>query len=152
MPAVSAQQLRRATGRRGEQLAAEHLRRLGFTILARNVRSAAGEIDLIASDGQMVAFVEVKTTRRRAFRPVRGPAATARSPAATARSPAALAAAAVLERLGARQRRRLRGLALDWLRAQPRGARSGELRFDAIGVVIDGDGALLALEHLEGAW
>jgi putative endonuclease len=145
MPAVSAQQLRRATGRRGEELAAEHLQRLGFTILARNVRSAAGEIDVIAADGRTVAIVEVKTTRLRAFRP-------ARSPATTAASPAALAAAGVLERLGTGQRRRLRGLALDWLRAQPHGTRSGELRFDAIGVVIDGAGALLALEHLEGAW
>jgi putative endonuclease len=146
MPAVSAQQLRRATGRRGEQLAAEHLERLGFTALARNVRTAAGEIDLIAADDRTIAFVEVKTTRMNTARAVRG------APVTTA-SPAAVAAAAVLERLGTRQRRRLRGLALDWLRAQPSGGpRSRELRFDAIGVVIDGAGGLLALEHLEGAW
>jgi putative endonuclease len=51
-----------SVGRRGETLARKHLRRRGWTILARNYRCPAGEIDLIAldrSDGAVV-FVEVK--------------------------------------------------------------------------------------------
>ena len=54
---------RRALGRLGERLAAAHLQRLGFAILARNVRTRHGEIDLIAFDGEALVFVEVKTRR-----------------------------------------------------------------------------------------
>jgi putative endonuclease len=55
--------------------------------------------------------------------------------------------------LGARQRARLRRLAVAWL-SESRGARPAaqSIRFDAIGVVIDARGALLRLEHLENAW
>src|SRR4051794_12592125 len=89
---------RAETGRRGEELAASHLRRRGFAILDRNVRSRYGEIDLIACDGRVLAFVEVKTTRaRRAGRP---------------RPP--------FERVGAAQRARVRRLALSWLLSRPR--------------------------------
>lgn len=53
--------LRALIGSRGERLAARRLRRAGFRILARNYRALEGEIDLIASDGQQLLFVEVKT-------------------------------------------------------------------------------------------
>ena len=49
-----------ATGRAGEETAACALRREGMRILFRNVRSQAGEIDLIAQDGESLVFVEVK--------------------------------------------------------------------------------------------
>lgn len=48
-------------GRRGERLAARHLKRHGLRVLARNVRSGPGEIDLIAVDGTTLVFVEVKS-------------------------------------------------------------------------------------------
>ena len=47
-------------GRRAESLAALWLRLKGWRILARRVRTPAGEVDLIARRGRMVAFVEVK--------------------------------------------------------------------------------------------
>jgi putative endonuclease len=47
-------------GAEGERIAGRFLRKLGYKILARNYRSASGEIDLIAMDGQEVVFVEVK--------------------------------------------------------------------------------------------
>ena len=47
-------------GRRGEQLAARHLKRCGYLILARNYRAAGGEIDLVALDDRTLVFVEVK--------------------------------------------------------------------------------------------
>ncbi|MFN2426713.1 MAG: YraN family protein [Candidatus Binatia bacterium] len=50
-------------GRYGEDAAAEFLRRRGFEVLARNVRTAFGEIDLVALDGDVVVFVEVKARR-----------------------------------------------------------------------------------------
>lgn len=48
-------------GDRGENLAAKHLRDLGYKILLRNYRCGAGEIDIIARDGNTLVFVEVKT-------------------------------------------------------------------------------------------
>jgi putative endonuclease len=51
------------TGRRGEEAAYFYLRRLGYTMVARNFRSPhrRGEIDLIAWDKDVLCFVEVKT-------------------------------------------------------------------------------------------
>lgn len=48
-------------GRRGERIAGWWLRLKGWRILARRVRTNAGEVDLIARRGSIVAFVEVKT-------------------------------------------------------------------------------------------
>lgn len=48
-------------GRRGERIAGWWLRLKGWRILARRVRTKAGEVDLIARRGSIVAFVEVKT-------------------------------------------------------------------------------------------
>lgn len=49
-----------ARGRRGEELAAAWLRGRGWDILARNVRSRRGEVDLVAGRDDLLAFVEVK--------------------------------------------------------------------------------------------
>jgi putative endonuclease len=56
---------RQQCGRDGESRAAEHLTSLGFRVLARNVRAAAGEIDLVALDGDTLVFCEVRTRRSR---------------------------------------------------------------------------------------
>lgn len=48
-------------GRRGEDLAAEHLSDLGYTITTRNYRCPLGEIDIIADDAGCVVICEVKT-------------------------------------------------------------------------------------------
>ncbi len=48
-------------GDRGERVAARYLRKTGMKILARQYRTKAGEIDLIARDGETLVFVEVKT-------------------------------------------------------------------------------------------
>jgi putative endonuclease len=54
-------------GKRGEQLALDHLIALGYTIEARNYRCPFGEIDIIARDKEILVFVEVKTRRSRLF-------------------------------------------------------------------------------------
>jgi putative endonuclease len=54
---------RRATGQIGESLAAAYLSGLGFEILARNVRTRYGELDIIAREGDTLVFVEVRTRR-----------------------------------------------------------------------------------------
>jgi putative endonuclease len=50
-----------AAGRRGERLAGWWLRLKGWQILDRRVRTPAGEVDLVAKRGALIAFVEVKT-------------------------------------------------------------------------------------------
>ncbi len=126
---------RRHLGRLGEDLAAAHFERLGFATLARNVRTRRGEIDLIVFDGHTLVFAEVKTrsagSRGRAIRADQDPLAWLRP----------------------RQRARVRALACAWLadeRNQRRTART--LRFDAVGVIVDAQGRLLRLDHVEAAW
>jgi len=59
------------TGRRGEEAAYFYLRRLGYTMVARNFRSprCRGEIDLIGWDKDILCFVEVKTRSTRDVKP-----------------------------------------------------------------------------------
>jgi putative endonuclease len=52
---------RRRLGRAGEELAAEHLRGLGYEVLDRNFQCRRGEIDLVCRRGAEVTLVEVKT-------------------------------------------------------------------------------------------
>jgi len=52
-----------AAGRRGERIAGWWLRLKGWQIVARRVRTKAGEVDLIARRPGLVAFVEVKLRR-----------------------------------------------------------------------------------------
>lgn len=48
-------------GRRGEELAAEYLEKLGFSITARNFHVSHDEIDIVAENDQYIVFAEVKT-------------------------------------------------------------------------------------------
>lgn len=58
---------RQALGRRGEDLTASVLAKQGYIILERNYRAPRGEVDLIALDGDTLAFIEVKTRATDAF-------------------------------------------------------------------------------------
>lgn len=122
---------RRRLGALGERLACEHLERAGYEVVERNYRSRRGEIDVIAFGHGALIFCEIKT-RVGAGRT--GPA-----------SP--------LDGIGPGKRRRLRLLAREWLSARQGSRRTAEtLRFDAIGITLDSAGALMSLEHLEGAF
>ncbi len=52
-----------ASGRFGEDLAAQYLIKEGYDLLERNVRYSVGEIDIVAKRDGWVQFVEVKTRR-----------------------------------------------------------------------------------------
>jgi len=112
----------------GEALAAEHLQRRGYAILARNARTRWGEIDLIAHGHDALVFVEVKT--RRAGGSAGGP----------------------LEAVDWRKVRQVRKLAASWLAEAPQRPRADDLRFDVIGVLVGTRGELIALDHLEAAF
>lgn len=54
-------------GVKGEQLALKHLKSLNYKIIARNVMFKVGEIDLVALDGEVVVFIEVKARENENF-------------------------------------------------------------------------------------
>ena len=60
-------QRRQQLGQRGEQIAVDHLKRLGYRIQHRNYRCHRGEIDIIARDGSTLVFIEVKTKSQASF-------------------------------------------------------------------------------------
>lgn len=99
------------TGRRGEEAAYFHLRRLGYVMVARNFRSprCRGEIDLIGWNHGVLCFVEVKT---RSTLDVKS-------------------AEAAVDR---HKRRQLAAVARDYLRRMP---PSCQWRFDVVSVYYD---------------
>jgi putative endonuclease len=115
-------------GRRGEELAADHFSRLGYRVLARNHRTRFGELDLVLADEDesTIVFCEVKARRLGSGEP--------------------------LDNLHERKQRQVRTMAAAWLsqvKDRPFGA---ELRFDAVGVTVDGRGELVRLDHYEAAF
>jgi putative endonuclease len=115
-------------GRRGEQVAAEHLTALGWQIIDRNWRCTQGELDIVADDAGTTVVVEVKTRSSLAF----GHPFDAVTP---------------------RKLARLRRLAGAWCSAHATsavGAGHRPLRIDVIGVVLANGpgGATVALDHL----
>ncbi len=134
-PTAGTTNARRELGRQGEDLAARRLRACGYDVLARNVRTRHGEIDLIACDRCTLVFAEVKTR------------------CAGVHQTTIRADQEPLLALGRRQQYRLRRLAAAWLRdAGSRRPSARTIRFDAIGVVIDTRGRLRRIEHIEGAF
>ncbi|MGB5931665.1 MAG: YraN family protein [Anaerolineae bacterium] len=61
------QEWRRSLGRRGEELAASYLEKKGYLILQRNYRSGAGEMDIVAQEGDCLVFVEVRARSTREY-------------------------------------------------------------------------------------
>jgi putative endonuclease len=54
-------------GKKSEEMAAQFLLSRGYRILERNYRTPRGELDLIAQDGEVLVFVEVKARRGASF-------------------------------------------------------------------------------------
>ena len=51
---------KRQVGNKGEDLACDYLKNLGYKILTRNFTIRGGEIDIVARDREELVFVEVK--------------------------------------------------------------------------------------------
>lgn len=126
-------QARQRLGRAAEALVAHSFERRGARILARNVRTSEvrGEIDLIALEGRALVFVEVKALGAGS---VAGPPRPALA-------------------VGHRKQRKLRSLALAWLRDRDGAVPPHSvLRFDVVGVRLDEADRLVDWEHLRGAF
>ncbi len=96
-----------AKGKLGEDRAVEVLRAAGFVIVERNYRCKLGELDVIARDGDVLVFVEIRT-RSRADR---GDA---------------------LETVGALKQRKLARVAAQYLAVRRPAAK--RMRFDVVGI------------------
>jgi putative endonuclease len=109
-------------GKDGEQAAVDYLTRLGFRILDRNWRCAAGELDIVAIERHVFVVCEVKTRSGAGY-------------------------GTPLEAVGVRKQRRLRGLAIAWLTAH--GIRFEQIRIDVVGLVREASGGF-TIEHVRG--
>ncbi|MCD6193390.1 MAG: YraN family protein [Candidatus Aminicenantes bacterium 4484_214] len=56
-----------STGKQGEHLAVEYLKKKKYQIIERNYKFGRGEIDIIAQDKDTLVFIEVKTRKTTAF-------------------------------------------------------------------------------------
>ena len=131
VPAMTITRLR--TGRIAEARAAEHLASLGYEILGRNARTRYGELDLVALDRPALVFVEVKAVRA-------GSKVGPERPVLW---------------VTPRKQLQVRRLAAAWMaerRAAGSTPRYAEIRFDAVGVVLDRADGVVDLEHIPNAF
>lgn len=114
------------TGRRGEEDAYFHLRRLGYVMVARNFRSPRrrGEIDLIGWDKKVLCFIEVKTRTTHDVKP----------------------AEAAVDR---DKRHELAAVAREYLRRLP---LSCQCRFDVVSVYYEGHSSQPLVELFQNAF
>lgn len=112
----------RVFGDRAEREAARFLRRRGLKILHRGYRTVLGEIDLIALEGNVVVFIEVKARRR-------GDPAEAVTP---------------------EKQRRLTLAALHFLKKH--NLLDERSRFDVVAIVWPDDGRAPEIEHIRDAF
>ncbi len=115
-----------AVGRAGEEAAAAYLAEAGLIVERRNWRCRSGELDLIARDGDIVVFVEVRSR-------------TGASRFGTA-----------IEAVTPRKCRQVRGLAEIYLRTQA--AAADTVRFDVVAVTFRSDGSVVEIRHIPNAF
>lgn len=113
---------RRQLGNFGEQAAAGYLARQGYTILERQWRGPGGELDLVARDGAVLVFVEVRTRRGDT-------------------------SGAAEESVGRAKQARLVNLAYAYLEAHAL-APETEWRIDVVAVAVDHGGRVARLSHI----
>lgn len=112
-------------GRAGEAVAARMLQGDGMQVLAQNWRCAAGEIDIVAVDGECIVAVEVKTRRTTRF-------------------------GHPFDAIDARKRDRLWRLCHQWCAAHPELSSGRARRIDVVAVVGEPDrgaSAPCSVEH-----
>jgi putative endonuclease len=121
---------RRRTGEIAEDLVARRLAEVGWEIVERNARTRYGELDIVARDGATLVFIEVKGAR-----------------AGTQFGPEKPILA-----IDGRKQRRVRRLATAWMSERRDRPPYAEIRFDAVGVTLDGHGHPIEVDHIKGAF
>lgn len=116
---------RKELGNFGEALAGQILAEKGYVILERNFRTRYGEVDLVAEDGEVLVFVEVKTRR-------------------------SLSYGSGAEAVTRRKQQRLIRAALNYIHS--RGWSNRPCRFDLLELSLDPEGKLLSYELLQNAF
>lgn len=111
-----------ALGKQGEEVAAQFLLQAGYLILDRNYRCSDGELDIVAADQRVLVACEVKTRSSVAY-------------------------GTPLEAVTVSKLRRLRRLAVHWVRAH--GLLFDGIRVDVIGVLKTESGEF-KVEHVRG--
>jgi putative endonuclease len=113
---------RQELGRDGEDAAVGYLTQRGMQVVERNWRCRHGEIDIIAREGAVLVFCEVKTRRGTGY-------------------------GVPLSAITAAKLARMRLLAVLWLKAT--GGHRGPIRIDAVGLLRHPDGRF-EIDHVRG--
>ena len=110
----------------GEAAAADYLRKKRYELLGMNYRCSLGEVDIIARQGTVFVFVEVKLRREGGY-------------------------ASALEAVTPAKQRKLRLAAEAWLAEN--GEENAECRFDVVEVYLPRTGGQVKrIQHMEGAF
>jgi putative endonuclease len=116
---------RKPLGDFGERVASAHLEAKGYAILERNFRVAEAELDIVARDGDVLVFIEVRTRR------------------------GGVAGAAALS-VNARKALQLQHAAAWYIEEHPQFA-DDPMRIDVVTVEVRRDGTLDKVTHIENA-
>jgi len=121
---------RRRTGQIAEDLVAARLAAKGWEIVERNARTRYGELDIVALDGSVLVFVEVKGAR----------AGTRFGPEKPILS------------IDFTKQRQIRRLGTAWMAERRDFPPFDDIRFDAVGVTLDRAGRAVEVEYVPGAF
>lgn len=116
---------RKRLGSKGEEAAAQYLKKKGFSVLCRNYTCVIGEIDLIALDKGVIVFVEVRSRSGDVY-------------------------GLAQESITKRKQHKLRQLASYYLLAE--GKAGSDCRFDVIAILFEGEGGIKTLDHITNAF
>jgi putative endonuclease len=121
---------RRRTGQIAEDLVAARLADKGWEIVERNARTRYGELDIVALDGPILVFVEVKGARAGSrFGPEKP-----------------------ILSVDFNKQRRVRRLGTAWMAERREFPPFDDIRFDAVGVTLDRSGRPVEVEYIPGAF
>jgi putative endonuclease len=121
---------RRRTGQIAEDLVAARLIAKGWEIVERNARTRYGELDIVALDGSVLVFIEVKGAR----------AGTRFGPEKPILS------------IDFAKQRKVRRLGTAWMAECREFPPFDDIRFDAVGVTLDRSGRAVEVEYVPGAF
>jgi putative endonuclease len=121
---------RRRTGQIAEDLVVARLLAADWEIVERNARTRYGELDVVALDGRVLVFVEVKGARlETSFGPEKP-----------------------ILSIDFQKQRKVRRLGSAWMAERRDFPPFDDIRFDAVGVTLDRAGRAVEIEHIQGAF